>query len=303
MNCIIATTSLITKGGTMQVERTGMNRYVALCLILMCSAVRAENHPQFTIKESHRDGNGVTMRTSVGMMRIEVCDDRVIHVVASRTSEIPAPLVPVVTRQCQSGNAQVKIAKKEITVSTAAVAVNVNAVTGALSFLSPEGKVLLAEPKNGGKSFDVPSIAEMNTWQVQQTFLSSADEALYGLGQHQEGIFDVRGVPIRLHQGNTNISIPFLLSSKGYGLLWNNSSLTDFNPPDQAISIDPNTGKGKFTTGTKGNYGFLLSSDNRDQLKVEVDGHHVIDLQNEWTPSSASGVIALEAGKEVEVLA
>ena len=47
-----------------------------------------------------------------------------------------------------------------------------------------------------------------------------ADEAIYGLGQHQEGIFNVRGVPIRLSQANTNISIPFLLSSKGYGILW-----------------------------------------------------------------------------------
>ena len=59
---------------------------------------------------------------------------------------------------------------------------------------------------------------------------------MYGLGQHQEGIFDVRGVPIRLSQANTNISIPFLLSSKGYGILWNNASLTDFNPADLSIA-------------------------------------------------------------------
>ena len=156
---------------------------------------------------------------------------------------------------------------------------------GALSFLSRDGKAVLAEPENGGKSFDVPSLAEMKTWQLQQTFVSPSDEFQYGLGQHQEGIFDVRGVPIRLHQANTNISVPVLLSSKGYGLLWNNPSLTDFNPADQAIAIDPATGKGKFTTGAKGSYGFLLASDNKDQLVVDVGGKHVIDLVNMWTPT------------------
>src|ERR1041385_5210343 len=182
----------------MQARRTGVSKYVALVLILMNTVVWGANHPQFTIEEAHRDGNGLTMRTSVGTMRIEVCDDRVIHVIASRTSKIPSPLVPVVTRPCQAGNAQFKVGKKESSVSTSAVTVTVNAATGAVSFLSRDGKLLLGEPKEGGKDFDVPSIAEMKTWEIQQIFLSPTDEALYGLGQHQEGIFDVRGVPIRL---------------------------------------------------------------------------------------------------------
>ena len=172
-----------------------------------------------------------------------------------------------------------------------------------MSFLSKDGRAILAEPKQGGKRFDVPSVFEAKTWQVQQSFLSSPDEAQYGLGQHQEGIFDVRAVPIRLSQANTNISVPFLLSSKGYGLLWNNPSLTDFNPADQAITVDPATGKAKFTTGAKGTYGFVLSSDNRDQMIVDVGDHHVIDLRNMWTPTSASGVVDLEADKEYEVTA
>src|ERR1041385_7405594 len=184
----------------MQVGRTGINKCIGLILILMNYMVWAANHQQFTIKELHRDGNGITMQTSVGTMRIEVCDDRVIHVVASQTSQIPSPLVPVAMRPCQAGNVEVKTGKKEISVSTSSVTVTVNGTTGALSFLSRDGKLLLAEPKDGGKDFDGPAIAEMKAWQIQQTFLSPADEALYGLGQHQEGIFDVRGVPIRLHQ-------------------------------------------------------------------------------------------------------
>jgi len=179
----------------------------------------------------------------------------------------------------------------------------IDAATGAVSFFSKDGRPVLTEPKEGGKVFDVPSVFETKTWQVQQSFLSSSDEALYGLGQHQEGIFDLRGVPIRLSQANTNISIPFLLSSEGYGILWNNASLTDFNPADQSIAIDPSTGKGKFTTGAKGVYGFVLTSDNHDQLVLEVNGQRVIDLQNTWTPTTASGFVELDGNKEYEVSA
>ena len=281
-----------------------INKYgIVLLLAVASSAARAANEPQFAIKESHRDANGVTFRTAAGTMRIEVCGDHVVHAVASPTLEIPGPKVPIVTQPCQANNLEVKVGKKSVNISTAVITVKVDTASGAVSFLSKDGKVVLAEPQQGGKAFDVPSVAEMKTWQVQQTFLSPSDEALYGLGQHQEGIFNLREVPIRLHQANTNISIPVLLSSRGYGILWNNPSLTDFNQADQPIAIDPSTGKGEFTTGAKGIYGFVLSSDNRNQLVVEVNGQRVIDLQNMWTPSSASGYVELEANKEYEVSA
>jgi len=269
--------------------------------LLVTTAAAWASEPQFAIKESHADSNGVTLKTAAGTMRIEACGDRVIHVVASPTSEIPSPKVPIVTQTCRANNIQVKVGKKETKLSTVAITISVNAATGAVSFVSKDGKSLLTEPTEGGKTFDVPSVAEMKTWQVQQRFFSPNDEVQYGLGQHQEGIFNVRGVPIRLHQANTNISIPFLLSSKGYGILWNNPSLTDFNPADQTVAIDPATGKGKFTTGAKGVYGFILSSDNRNHLVVEVNGQHVIDLNNMWLPTSASGQVELEANREYEV--
>jgi alpha-D-xyloside xylohydrolase len=278
-------------------------KYLVLLFIVAGSVVWAANEPQFAIKESHKDSNGVTFRTAAGTLRIEACGDRAIHVVASSTSELPSPKVPIVTQPCRANNLQVKIEKKEVRLTTGAITVTVNATTGAVSFFSKDGKLVLAEPKYGGKSFAVQALSGAKFWQVQQTFLSPSDESLYGLGQHQEGIFDIRGVPIRLHQANTNISIPFLLSNKGYGILWNNASLTDFNPADQAIEIDPNTGKGKFTTGAKGVYGFLLSSDNRNQFLLRVNEQQVIDLKNEWTPTSTSGVLALEAGKDYEVFA
>ncbi len=277
-------------------------RGALLFLFSLITSAWSVNEPRFAVKDPRRDSNGVTFRTNSGSMRIEVCGERVVHVIASPTSEIPSPKVPVVTQPCRAASLQVKVGRTETTLLTPAITVAVNTSTGALSFSSGNANVVLTEPPQGGKAFDVQS-SETKTWQIQQTFLSPSDEALYGLGQHQEGIFDVRGVPIRLHQANTNISIPFLLSSKGYGLLWNNPSLTDFNPADQAIAIDPKTTSGKFTTAAKGVYGFLLSSDNRDRLSLKVNGQPVIDLENIWTPSSASGVMTLDANKEYDVSA
>jgi alpha-D-xyloside xylohydrolase len=276
---------------------------LVLLAAVTSSAGSGAQVPRSSIQEPQKDSNGVTLQTGAGAMRIEVCGDRVVHVITSPTSEIPIPKVPVVTHSCRASGLRVEVGKTEVRLYAEAVTVKVDGATGELSFFSKDGKTLLAEPKNGGKAFNVSTAPDKKTWQVQQAFLSPPEEALYGLGQHQEGFFNVRGLPIRLHQANTNISIPFLLSSNGYGLLWNNASLTDFNPADQAVAIDPKTGKGKFKTAAKGTYGFLLSSDNKNQLALRVNGDRVIDLQNMWTPTSANGQVGLDANRDYEVSA
>ena len=145
-------------------------RIILFSNILLFTAAAWASEAQFAIKESHKDSNGVTLKTAAGTMRIEACGDRIIHVVASPTGEIPAPKVPVVLQPCRADKVVVKIGKKDVKLSTAGVTVSVNATTGAVSFLSRDGKTVLAEPRDGGKSFDVPSLAEMKTWQIQQTF-------------------------------------------------------------------------------------------------------------------------------------
>ncbi|MBV8281916.1 MAG: DUF4968 domain-containing protein, partial [Candidatus Eremiobacteraeota bacterium] len=276
---------------------------VYLIVISASMTAWSADEPLFSVKQVSGDSNGITVRTSGGTMRIEFCGEDVVHVAASRTTDIPEPKVPVAVHPCHANALQTETGREAIKLSSSAIAVRVNLASGAIMFLSKDGKTVLTEPQAGGKSFDVASAWESKEWQVQQTFLSPSGESLYGLGQHQEGVWDLRGLPMRLHQSNTNISIPFLLSSKGYGILWNNPSLTDFNPADQVIQINPETGKGEFKTGAKGSYGFLVSSDNRNQLTVDVDGRQVINLQNMWTPTSASGAIELEGNEEHEISA
>jgi alpha-D-xyloside xylohydrolase len=280
-----------------------INRCSIVILFLVANrAICGAADSQFEIKESHPDHSGITLRTAVGKMRIEFCGDQVVHVVASRSIDFPPSKVPAVTQPCTTNDVRTSVGKDEIQLSTSKVKVRVNMATGAITFLSSDGKTVLAEPPLGGKSFDVSSSSEAKLWQVQQTFLSPTDEALYGLGQHQEGFFNLRNIPVRLLQANTNIAIPFVISTKGYGLLWNNPSLTDFDPPTEKIHLDQN-GAGGFQTGPAGKYGFLLSGNYRDKLRLSVGTEQVISLENMWLPLSVGAKADLEADSRYRVAA
>ena len=62
-------------------------------------------------------------------------------------------------------------------------------------------------------------------YHVEARFKAYEDEHIYGLGQHQHGFLDQKGCIIPLHQLNSEVSVPFLYSSRGYGVLWNNPSI------------------------------------------------------------------------------
>ena len=153
---------------------------------------------------------------------------------------------------------------------------------------------------------------------------SPKDECLYGLGQFQDGYSNIRGLTRRLTQVNTQISVPMMLSSKGYGLLWNNYGLTDFNPSNQCVALTKQEGEGNrevvnvtSTEGTRrevrqrnvfqatinvkkeGDYSLLLDVGQKMARRhhLQIDGETVIDLQNTWLPPTASAIVHLKKGK------
>ena len=91
------------------------------------------------------------------------------------------------------------------------------------------GQVLRVKDKRGRVVFtttrhqlQTATAANQPCYEATMGFATTKDEYLYGLGQFQDGYSNVRGLSRRLTQVNTQISIPMLLSSKGYGILWNN---------------------------------------------------------------------------------
>ncbi|HVT81047.1 MAG TPA: TIM-barrel domain-containing protein, partial [Phycisphaerae bacterium] len=101
---------------------------------------------------------------------------------------------------------------------------------GDLVFRDKQGKTILAEA-SAGRSFEPAEVQSEKTHHIRQQWLSDASEALFGLGQHQFGLVNIKGYDFDLWQHNTEIAVPFLVSSKGYGILWDNNSLTKFGDP------------------------------------------------------------------------
>lgn len=94
-------------------------------------------------------------------------------------------------------------------------------------FNSASGAVLLEEPALSYFSAPTRNFKPRDgqLHQIEAWFDAKKDEHFYGLGQHQHGRLDNKGCIIELHQRNTEVSIPFAVSSRGYGFLWNNPGL------------------------------------------------------------------------------
>ena len=177
-----------------------------------------------------------------------------------------------------------------------------------------------------GKTVFTATAHRMADGEATLVFDSPNDEFLYGLGQFQDGYSNVRGLSRRLTQVNTQISIPMLLSSKGYGVLWNNYGLTEFNPCGQQVPLKKQTGAGvreevnvTSTEGGKkeirerhifeaaidisdaGDYSLLLDVGQKMARRhnLTIDGQTVIEMQNLWLPPTASKIVRLEAGHHV----
>ena len=89
----------------------------------------------------------------------------------------------------------------------------------------------------GGRRLSESRLGDDVVFVAEQAFESPADEHLYGTGCFQDGALDIRGLPRRLTQVNSQISLPFMISSRGYGLLWHNQGMSEFNPPPQHASL------------------------------------------------------------------
>ncbi len=252
-------------------------------------------------EDIERTANGAILRTATGVVRVEVCSDVVVHILANATGSPIRSVVPTVVRPCAGARFTSSSDASHLYLRTGKLTVDVARDTGAVRFLTSEGLPILSEQHNHGRDVAGSDVEESREG-IQQEFLLSPGEAIYGLGQHQEGFFNLRDIPIRLLQANTNIAIPFMLSTKGYGLLWNNASLTDFNPTEGAITLD-DEGAGTFRTQQDGDYGFLLSGNNRRKLRLSVDGKQIIDIENMWVPGSAGARMHLSANSLHKVIA
>ena len=210
----------------------------------------------------HIDGNQVTVnvrQVEIGgprKVRLEVLGEKLIHVSATPERRFADPQSLVVLPQKDVPEFKVLSRGDTVTVATAAIKANVLASTGEIWFTDSEGNVLLCEEKGGGKHFEPVEVEGTRGWSFRQVFESPEDEAFYGLGQHQADEFNYKGKNEQLFQYNTKVSVPFIVSNKGYGILMDSYSMMRFgNPEDykqlgEVFRLYDSNGKEGGLTGT-----------------------------------------------------
>ena len=104
---------------------------------------------------------------------------------------------------------------KSARMKTAQVEVIVHLERGNLSFRTVNGEALLREGTSVPRTYEPVQMNGESTYRVTDRFSPTDPEALYGLGQHQNGMFNYRGATVELGQNNTDVAIPLLVSSRG----------------------------------------------------------------------------------------
>jgi Alpha-glucosidases, family 31 of glycosyl hydrolases len=122
-----------------------------------------------------------------------------------------------------------------ISISSEKLHLLISKKSGTIEFLSPGNEIILKE--NGKAVFAPTSVKNERAYSIKQQFQLTPDEGIYGLGQHQYGYMNYRGHTVKLVQTNTDAVTPFLISTKNYGILWDNYSKTIFVDNEQGTSL------------------------------------------------------------------
>ncbi|MEO5564386.1 MAG: TIM-barrel domain-containing protein [Chitinophagaceae bacterium] len=161
-------------------------------------------------------------------IRLQIISENIIRVLASPQKEFPVQnsLITVYkTGKLPEWTLISENDKENITLKTKLITAVANLITGTVIFHDAAGKVILGERKMG-RSFNETVFEGERTYGINQSFETSADDAWYGLGQHHDGLMNYKGNQVFLFQDNTEVAVPFLVSNKNYGILWDNYSIT-----------------------------------------------------------------------------
>ena len=182
------------------------------------------------------------------VVRLQVVNDNIIRVQATPENKLPEKQSLIIVKQTQAPKFTVTDGD-EVCVKAARVEARVDKKTGGVTFYDANGKVLLKESKKGKtfKPFRVPDreigVDVAKVPEAQRNGLSwrllfdSKKEAIYGLGQHQSEELNMKGLNEDLFQYNTKVSVPFILSSKNYGLLWDSYSYCRWGNPEEYVQL------------------------------------------------------------------
>jgi alpha-D-xyloside xylohydrolase len=190
-----------------------------MCVVVLAGC--AAEAPEGSFVQS---ATGVVVTPAAGesrRVRLEVRSDRIIRVtsVNDKNLDVPESLM-VIASNASPPPFKVEEREGDVVLGTANILARVSLATGAVRFTDREGKPLLAEASTPAPPHG-----------ISQRFNAGTDEAFYGSGQHQNGQMNLNGEDVELAQHNMDIGVPFVVSTRNYGVLWDNNGITRLGNP------------------------------------------------------------------------
>ena len=224
--------------------------FVTAALILGTMGVQAADFVQ--------NGNYLTVQLKQhqnygpSQIRLQVVSDRIIRVQATAEQSFRSKQSLIIVPQNSKAQYKVEEQGDDLIITTAAMRAVLNEATGQITFYDLKDQVLLKEVAQGGKTFkpftvpdreigvDIAKVpeAQKHGWSWRALFDSPDNEAFYGLGQHQSEELNMKGKNEDLFQYNTKVSVPFVISNKNYGILWDSYSYSRWGNPDDYLQLN-----------------------------------------------------------------
>ncbi|MGB7168781.1 MAG: TIM-barrel domain-containing protein [Acidobacteriaceae bacterium] len=186
--------------------------------------------PQIAAITFDKTAAGLVMHNGTETLHVSVCGPDVLHIVAGPGDpQSASPATPWILRSCTPSSFDFSQDEKEATLRTSRLQLDIRRDTGQLFFRDSTGNVLLFDSTLRPREYIPDTINGEKVYHVSERFQPAPTEGFYGLGQHQSGVFNYRGSVIELAQANTDVAVPLLLSTNGYGILWNTASHSWFD--------------------------------------------------------------------------
>jgi len=204
-----------------------------------CSGLRGPGQPAAVPAPAilQRLPECVLVRVGEGFLKLEVCADDVVRVAYAKDQAFFArKSLAAQPKRCAGAQFEVTEAAGAATLATAKLRVRIDLASGRVAFFDAAGAPVLEEKQ---RTLMAATVQGEDTQHVRQEWLPQDDEALYGLGENHLGLLNLKGYDLDLWQHNGTIVIPFLVSSRGWGILWDNTSFTRFGDLREFAPIPP----------------------------------------------------------------
>lgn len=184
------------------------------------------------MKYFEKQGDSLIFRENGETVMVTPWGENSLRVRATILSEIDEGSIALLEAEQQAPPTEIQIEEMEAFITNGRITAKMtvqpwgNALQ--ITFLNQKGEVLLQEIPNGGaltwKARQFKTLPGGN-FGLKASFLANENEKIYGMGQYQQEVMNLKGCNLELAHRNSQASIPFYISNLGYGFLWHNAAI------------------------------------------------------------------------------